>query len=283
MLKIITNDNDLRVYLPNAFATADGEPSFFDKLYPWLQAAEDWLADKFVSHDLMQRLADISDVNPLKTAAASVVATEAIFRAVPALDLVLTPNGFGIVSNDTVAPASKERVERLLESLDNDRAFYIDRLIKMLFDCPEWQSSNTKAWFCQSLFYNLDIARACDYKSHLYQQFLGLRSRSIELENLIANRYVSPEQMEVFRNEAFLAIEHPEMVAPLHVKVIKTIRAMIVCKLTGGKITYELVSDMLELMRKNPDTFQEFNDSDTKLLLEPPIFQNEKKASGYWF
>lgn len=37
---------------------------------------------------------------------------------VPSLDLVLTPNGFGIVSNQNVAPASRDRVARLIASLE---------------------------------------------------------------------------------------------------------------------------------------------------------------------
>lgn len=46
----------------------------------------------------------------------SVYATAA-YNALPTLDLVATPNGFGVVSNNNIAPASKERVAALRESL----------------------------------------------------------------------------------------------------------------------------------------------------------------------
>ena len=38
--------------------------------------------------------------------------------AIPSLDLVLTTNGFGIVSNQNVVPASRERVDALISSLE---------------------------------------------------------------------------------------------------------------------------------------------------------------------
>lgn len=46
----------------------------------------------------------------------SVYATAA-YNALPTLDLVATPNGFGVVSNQNIAPASKERVAAFRESL----------------------------------------------------------------------------------------------------------------------------------------------------------------------
>ena len=52
---------------------------------------------------------------------ARIVAFDAFRNAVPHLDLILTPNGFGIVNNSNIAPASKERVERLIASLLSNR------------------------------------------------------------------------------------------------------------------------------------------------------------------
>ena len=48
MTRIITYDEQLRRYLPNAFATARGETPFFDRILPWLQTAEQWLFSQFV-------------------------------------------------------------------------------------------------------------------------------------------------------------------------------------------------------------------------------------------
>ncbi len=49
--RLITNDAQLRRYMPNAFATAQGETPLYDKVLPWLQTAERWLFTRFVGDD----------------------------------------------------------------------------------------------------------------------------------------------------------------------------------------------------------------------------------------
>lgn len=43
---LIKDENTLRTFLPNAFASVEGEVSLFDKLQPWLQVGELWLQQK---------------------------------------------------------------------------------------------------------------------------------------------------------------------------------------------------------------------------------------------
>lgn len=43
---LIKDENTLRTFLPNAFASVEGEVSLFDKLQPWLQIGELWLQQK---------------------------------------------------------------------------------------------------------------------------------------------------------------------------------------------------------------------------------------------
>ena len=115
--RLITTDTQLRRYMPNVFATAQGETPLFDKVLPWLETAERWLFQQFIGNTFEPSLLAMGENEPVRLTATCVVAHEAMLRAVPSLDLVLTPNGFGIVSNQNVAPASRERVSRLIASL----------------------------------------------------------------------------------------------------------------------------------------------------------------------
>lgn len=116
----LINDNDaLKKYVPNTLKAVAGELSLFDKIQYHLLQAEQWLTDTFVSSDTMSRIRSYSDSTPLLHYCRIITAAEAMLHAVPQLDLILTPNGFGIVSNQNVIPASKERIERLLLSLEN--------------------------------------------------------------------------------------------------------------------------------------------------------------------
>ena len=116
--RLITNDQQLRRYMPNAFDTVEGETTFHEKIQPWLDQAERWVFTQFIGDDFSPELLAMEETEPLRTCATLVVVHEAFMRAVPSLDLVLTPNGFGIVSNQNIAPASPHRISRLLGSLD---------------------------------------------------------------------------------------------------------------------------------------------------------------------
>lgn len=60
---------------------------------------------------------DKPDEGPMEHQWARYISLYAFERAVPHLDLVLTPTGFGIVSNNTLSPASRERVQSLRDNL----------------------------------------------------------------------------------------------------------------------------------------------------------------------
>ena len=53
----------------------------------------------------------------------------AAYNAIPHLDLILTPTGFGIVSNQSTAPASRERVDSLREQLRHSASIHEDIVI----------------------------------------------------------------------------------------------------------------------------------------------------------
>ena len=44
-----------------------------------------------------------------------------------------------------------------------------------------------------------------------------------------------------------------------------------------------LLRDIVDLMRKNETSFPHFRNSNTYKLFEPPVFENKKRASGYFF
>ena len=283
MTRLITSDEQLRRYLPNAFATAQGEPPFFDKVLPWLETAERWLFQQFIGDTFEPSLLAMGENEPVRLTASCVVAHEAMLRAVPSLDLVLTPNGFGIVSNQNVAPASRERVSRLIPSLETSRDNAIEQLITYLFRETEWYDSPTRHWFTATLFPNLDLANLCGFTEHRWANYLGLRSNAITIETEIANDYVSPEQLAVFRNEVFAMSWDFSLTQRSHAQVIERLRSVVVAALQGNALNVPSLRDIVDYMRKHDALFPEFRHSATYKLFEPPIFENKKQAHGYFF
>ena len=283
MTQLIITDEQLRKYLPNAFATAQGESPFFDKVLPWLEAAERWLFEQFIGDEFADALIAMDANEPMRLTACSVVAHEAMMRAVPSLDLVLTPNGFGIVSNSNVAPASRDRVVRLINSLEASRDLAIEQMLQYLFQNERWFATSKRRWFTATLFPNIDLANLCGITEKRWANYLALRLKAVEVEQRIAEEYISPEQLDVLRGEV-VGVDWSFTVADrLHLRVIEQLRAIVVNVLQGNMLDIQGLRDIVELMRKNEEYFAEFTNSDTAKLFTPPIFENKKRAHGYWF
>lgn len=95
MAKIITTDEQLRSHLPNIIASVKGETPLIERLALFLDLAEDWVRTTFTSDSTFNTICGYTDANPTKVLTARLVVADALRRAIPSLDIVLTPNGFG--------------------------------------------------------------------------------------------------------------------------------------------------------------------------------------------
>jgi hypothetical protein len=137
-----------------------------------------------------------------------VIASHAFMAAVPSLDLVLTPNGFGIVSNTNVVPASKERIERLQASLEAERDCNLEQLLLRLASRNDWQQSSQGKYFAATLFPSLGLCRRLAIREHIWDEYQHLHDRLIKIENVLAETYFSQEQMTVFRQHVMNQMRH---------------------------------------------------------------------------
>ena len=97
------------------------------------------------------------DVETLRLAT-RVAVLEAYNLAIPHLDLVLTENGFGVVSNQNVAPASRDRVLRLAQQVRDSRDDAVDDLIDALRGKEQWREHAIAIGAFASLVWNAKLA-----------------------------------------------------------------------------------------------------------------------------
>lgn len=69
------------------------------------------------------------------------------------LDLVLTNTGFGVVSTNDTAPASKQRVDALDGQLRRQERLLLGTLLDRLFQVPGWNTQPQRTWAVQTLFF----------------------------------------------------------------------------------------------------------------------------------
>ena len=188
-----------------------------------------------------------------------------------------------IVSNQNVAPASRDRVARLITSLETNRDNSIEQLVTYLHRNSQWLDGAARRWFAATLFPNIDLATLCGYAEHRWANYLGLRSKVIDLEQRIAEEFISPEQMEVFRHEVMVLFDDMTLTVMQHARITEQLRHIVVNVLQGNLLNIPSLRDIVDFMRKHDEQFPEFRRSATYKLFEPPIFENKKKASGYFF
>ena len=220
-MKLVTSEAVLRKYIPNVISSVKGEVPLFDKLSPFIELAEIWVEGTFLSKGVLDFIAGCGDEEVVKVYATKIVVCEAYKNAIPSLDLILTPNGFGVVSNSNVAPASKERVYRLLESLETERDGAIRLLLSALPDVPGWCSTAQAEFFCSTLFPNLDICDFVGLGKNLWQKYCEFRQILLDIELNIVAHFIGQEQMDDFRKEAL----SPSSSSHLVKSVIRSLRA----------------------------------------------------------
>lgn len=137
-----------------AIPTANGTD--FDVLKPYVLDAETELRSvQIFGSALFDHIADLDHDNILWILLRNTVANLAYWYAIPFVDLIQTNNGFAVVSSSNQAPASKERVERLMAQCDAMVDRNLDLLIIQIMATPlvlaKWDESALKQ-FTSCLF-----------------------------------------------------------------------------------------------------------------------------------
>lgn len=278
-MKIINSDQTLQQFIPNTFATVEGETSLFEKLYTFLEQSEQWATDTLTGTTTLLKLAAAETDNRQRLLISKLIVSQALLQAIPSLDLVLTPNGFGIVSTSNIAPASKERVSRLIDSIEQTRDNAIEALLLHLPESEEWLESSQATFFSATLFPTLSLCDKVGIKAHRWQEYIRLREQVIEIETDLAATYFSTEQLESFRHEALTQFAHTDKYVRM---VIQTIRMIIIARILDRPVNTQTYYDIVNVLRQNPLKFPEWHASQVASLFEPPKFENKKQSGGFW-
>lgn len=279
MPKLITTDEQLRSHLPNIIATVKGETPFIERLALFLDLAEDWVVNTFTSVSTFNTICGYTDSNPIRIATARLVVADALRHAIPSLDIVLTPNGFGIVSTNNLAPASKPRIDRLVGSMLAHRDDCIAALLPELPGASKWLASAQADFFGATLFPDFSLVDAlASTVGSKWERYLELRSQVIDLEASLSEEWLSSELMSALRSENLrgdLTEQRSE--------IVRQVKAQLVGYLRSGSFNSRRLADIVNYIRLNAADFEEWHRSETAKLFAPPVFRNERKASGYFF
>lgn len=278
-MKLITTEEQLCSHIPNIISSVKGETPLLEKLSLFLELAEDWVINTFTSTSTFNTICGYTNSNNIRILCCHLVIAEALLRAIPSLDIVLTPNGFGIVSTNNITPASKPRIDRLIGSMLSHRDDCIAALLPELVGASKWLTSDRADFFGATLFPDLGICDAVGgAPGSRWEKYLELRSQVIDLEASLAEEWFSPELMSALRSENLCGD-----LTGKRSEIVKQVKAQVVGYLRSGSFNSRRLADIVNYIRLNPESFSEWHKSETAKLFAPPVFRNEKKASGYFF
>lgn len=279
MAKLITTDAQLRAHIPNIIASVKGEVPFIERLALFLDLAEDWVKTTFTSESTFNTICGYTDSNNIKILCSRLVVADALRRAIPSLDIVLTPNGFGVVNTSNLAPASKPRVDRLVGSMLAHRDDCIAALLPELVGASKWLASDRATFFGATLFPDFSLIEAtAPIQGSKWEKYLELRSQVVDLEASLAEEWFSPELMSALRSENLRGD-----LTQKRSEIVRQIKAQVVGYLRSGSFSSRRLADIVNYIRLNESDFKEWHGSKTAELFAPPVFRNRKEAKGYFF
>lgn len=205
------------------------------------------------------------------------VCASAYHLAIPQLDLVLTPNGFGVVSNQNVAPASADRVAALRKAVHIAECAYLDEIIDALRPLVDWSDSTHGRYFFNNLFWRGEHVRRFGVpnatRGDLVERWPDIEAAAREMAV-----YFSPE---LYR--ALLKAESTASATPMQQSLIIMWRAATVewCRHDGSWIRSR--NAMLRFIEDNIDEFPEYRDSQTYKAKNMVRYENKKDDSCFFF
>ena len=167
------------------------------EVYEKVQPRFDWAFGECrdsVLGDVGAEKAEEEDNTALAKTVRDWVCLKAFLDVFRQLDLVLTPTGFGVVSTQQMAPASKQRVDALVGQLRDSMLAVHGRLVALLCGVQGWGETLQAAENISSLFYDFRMMKRMvgPSVSHLdWQQAQSLIREADEALRLkLSNEYM---------------------------------------------------------------------------------------------
>ena len=212
------------------------------------------------------------------------VCLRAAYEAVPAMDLVITPTGFGIVSNQTTAPASRDRVEALREQLRRDASRTEDQCMESLLAAGQLLHPSVVV---NSLFWNASIMRRYGVTTPS-----GRRVFREEREMLLPDLFHAEMQVvTVISPELYgslvVSLQNPAPADDLHRTLIDNVRRVLAALLQKTSAPRSPMKDqmrsLLDFVQKHADQFPEYATSRTAEAHKFKRYENQKDDPCYFF
>lgn len=257
--------------------------SIFDSIGAQIQRWKDWARELATPgiYDGLDRIEaepiteDYDRLAALRRYLVGMICSLAFEDAIPQLDLVLTPTGFGVVSNQNVAPASVDRVNALKTRMHIQGWKYFEEALDLLRYLGAPAASKLCASAFQSLFWKSSHLHVFGIPNPTYDDLLE-KNHDILAEQNALIQFISPEQFDAFlKSEASATTTMIQGVAIQMCRVFFGIEGSI--SRNAQKLS------ILHFIEQHPDEFPEYMNSETYQANHFQRYENQKDDTCFFF
>lgn len=267
----------------NIIPTAEGTQ--FSAIEPFLSQAENQVKILLLGKDLFDLInaKELTDMAKIQTKV--LIAHMAYHDAIPFTDLIQTPTGFAVVSNSNQAPASKERVERLISWVKYAIDRQTDMLINLVYSTPdlltEWKKFNLfndliNCFFFTGIDYGFHVNVGAKEKR---EQFLGDKGKLITFqENILA-----PVISKAYLDQLITEIRNNNTSAG-SANIINQCKMILARLIEGNKEeSVKLLNAISNILESNLNTYATYANSDEYKLKTSEKYKNTADAPAFFF
>lgn len=249
----------------------------------FLARAQEWVTDKIIGDRLETALEPGSDIGQndphekLRGLVGRVISELAYLNSVGESDLQRSEAGFVVQNNDKMSPASLQRVERLIQSLNERINSDCDSLVNYLLKnsvpdeenpspYEDWRDTPQFEFLTDAFIPTMGVMRqnTSSVPVQRWTEFYDLQPKmNIALRTSVA-RYVSIEQID-----ALLSDYRTDELQDIQRKVLRWLRMAVLAEVTNADNATHFAIEARNYMLQHESSFPEFVASDCYELPSP--------------
>ena len=209
----------------------------------------------------------------------AVICLRAFLPNFRSLDVVLTATGFGVVSTQDTAPASKMRTDALKSQLDIEAKRSECDLLERLFGVAGWNAQPFRSRLVPTLFFHFDfLSKYAGKESPTVNDWRSAQPLILEADALI-RKHIGEEQAD-----AFLDKLTSNALTAADMKVVTIIQQLIGMHVCGDKSAEKIYFHrLINTLEGDLENFQAYRDSEAYRYNHFEDYENTKDSGMFLF
>lgn len=248
----------------------------FARMEPFIKEVVEQLAERVLG-DVGIEAVNAKPNDRLANIVKSLACQKAFANKMRSLDLVITSTGFGVVSTNDTAPASKMRVDALDGEMRVSILKQNSYLLSELFKTEGWYQQNQ--FVVDSLFYSFDFLTIfAGMESPLAKDWEAAAPMILETDAFL-RLHIS----DAFMDE-LIGLMCTNQTNPVMRGIIHQIRRIIGCNIRGDRKTAEeYYRRLMNTLEADLDTFSTYANSKAFENNHAKVWENKQDAGAFHF